>query len=136
MTTDDITLILPIVWSIVATCIGAVLYKTSAALFEDTSRARGRTRSLRLTGSVVIAALAFVGMRSATPVDRLELPRAALKSDFDELDRATLEAQAAIVNGDTITSKAALLRVAHLSGRLRQALSLGDDIDRQKGNMK
>ena len=63
---------LPVVWAIVATVIALTLYRTSAALFDGTRRSSTETKRLRLAGSVVIAALAFLGMKLATPSANLK----------------------------------------------------------------
>src|SRR5580700_9207361 len=93
---DTLTLVLPILWVLVATFVGLVLYKSSSAIF--------RGKGLRLTGSVVIAGLAFYGMLRATPSGRLQpvQPGRSLVSSNDleralqmsqQLDRQVLELQ-------------------------------------------
>jgi hypothetical protein len=121
---EAITLFLPVIWAIVATALGIILYRTSAALFEDQRRSRTQTRTLRLTGSVVIAGIAFLGIRGATPADRLAMPRAALRAELDEIDRSILEAQAALTNEDPSGCKIALLRLSQTAARLRQTLNV------------
>jgi hypothetical protein len=59
--------LLPVLWAIVATAIALVLYRTSEGLFEEKIKSASTTRRIRLTGSSVIAALAFLGMAKATP---------------------------------------------------------------------
>ena len=73
----------PVVWAIVATAIGLVLYKSSSALIEQ--RKEGRT--IRLTGSVAIAVLTFFGLRWAShsfvvavPLDQVD----ALKREYTD----------------------------------------------------
>src|SRR5260370_25129251 len=88
--------VLPCLWALLATVIAVSLYKTSSALFEET---QGKRR-IRLTGSVTIAALAFYGLKWATP----DMPKVQpgmqtvstvdLKRSYDvavSLDRAALE---------------------------------------------
>jgi hypothetical protein len=60
---------LPIVWAIVATIIALLLYRTSKALFDSESVPNIFAKQIRLTGSVVIAGLAFLGMKWSTPED-------------------------------------------------------------------
>src|SRR4051812_25442522 len=102
---EIITLLLPVIWAVIATVIGTVLYKTSQALFEQTNYSKAGRRTIRLVGSVTIAALAFGGMWYATPSSRLGgLPQGAViiesndaKRMFElttDLDRSTLELQA------------------------------------------
>jgi HAMP domain-containing protein len=62
-------LLMPVIWALVATGIGLLLYKSSSALFEQEIRNTTKTRRLRATGSVAIAAAAFLGMWRATPTD-------------------------------------------------------------------
>ncbi|BCG65195.1 MAG: hypothetical protein methR_P3020 [Methyloprofundus sp.] len=68
---DYVILFLPVAWALIATLIGIVLYKSSDAFFEQTSGQKNQKRTLRLTGSVVIAALAFYGIKNATPDQNL-----------------------------------------------------------------
>ena len=98
-----ITLMLPVIWAVVATGIGLLLYKSSRAVFEDSAQRQGlRNRRIRLTGSIVIAAIAFLGMERSTPRERLyELPvgslivqRSAIQEMYEnavEIDRLSLE---------------------------------------------
>lgn len=110
MNLDILSLLLPILWAVIATGIGLVLYKTSEALFESTSVSNVGKRRIRLVGSVTIAALAFYGMKLATPSDRLRVspsvPEGAIvvkTSDVEslhnlsiKLDRAAFEAQGCV----------------------------------------
>lgn len=52
-----------------------LLYKTSEAVFEDRIKNEINTRRIRLTGSVFIAIVAFIGMAKATPDKALEYDR-------------------------------------------------------------
>lgn len=72
MSCDVLTLFMPVIWALVGTAIGLLLYKTSSAFYKR--------KGLRLTGSVVIAALAFYGMLRATPSRRLEGPQVGMSS--------------------------------------------------------
>src|SRR5215467_11904438 len=86
---------LPVAWAIVATIIGLVLYKSSEALFEQTRRSSGETRRIRLVGSVVIAAVAFGGMKYSTPsavldpypADSLLISKAKIQMLLDQSSR-------------------------------------------------
>lgn len=64
---DYLITLLPVLWAIVSTAIALILYRTSEGLFEQRGTNKSTTRRIRLTGSVVIAALAFVGMAKTTP---------------------------------------------------------------------
>lgn len=72
MNKPELLLLLPVLWAIVATAIGLVLYRSSNAFFESDRLPSLPAKQIRLTGSVVIAALAFLGMRQATPVSAME----------------------------------------------------------------
>jgi hypothetical protein len=82
-------LLLPILWALVGTGVGLLLYKTSAALFESTERSETKTKRIRATGSVVIAGAAFCGMWRATPSD-LAQQASKLGEQAREVDRASL----------------------------------------------
>lgn len=71
MLRDYVVLLLPVAWAVIATLIGIVLYRSSEAVFENFTGSNGAKRSLRLTGSVVIAALAFYGIKVSTPAQNL-----------------------------------------------------------------
>jgi len=70
---EYVVLMLPVVWALVATFIGIILYRSSEAFFESVSGSRNKKKTLRLTGSVVIAVLAFYGIKSSTPGGNLYL---------------------------------------------------------------
>jgi hypothetical protein len=59
--------LLPVVWALVATLIAMILYRTSSGLFEQRVQKQTVTRRVRMTGSIFIAALAFVGLAKSTP---------------------------------------------------------------------
>ena len=59
--------VLPVIWVVVATIVGVILYKTSKIVLESASQSEARKRQLRFVGSAVIATVAFVGMQQATP---------------------------------------------------------------------
>jgi|HubBroStandDraft_6_1064221.scaffolds.fasta_scaffold259753_2 hypothetical protein len=97
MSCEALTLFLPVIWALVGTAIGLLLYKSSSALYQG--------KGLRLTGSVVIAALAFYGMLRATPSGRLAGPQEGMSMVHSNtldaaremtkgLDRKVLELQA------------------------------------------
>jgi hypothetical protein len=89
---EVLTLVLPVVWAIAATVVGLILYKTSAALFESKTTDKTRSKRIRLTGSVTIAALSFVGMWYATPSERLKsADMATLRAIAADIDRESLE---------------------------------------------
>ena len=71
MSMDLVRATIPVVWALVGTLIGLVLYKSSSAFFEQTQKSEGSTRRIRLVGSVVIAALVFLGLRQSTPTPLL-----------------------------------------------------------------
>jgi hypothetical protein len=122
---DMITLVLPVIWAIVATIIGIVLYRTSSALFHSVERSKTRTRTIRLTGSVAIAAFAFFAMKLATPTERLRTTNTVVASQIGEIERATLEAQAALTNDDPSTCRAALTRITAATTAVRTAMGSG-----------
>jgi hypothetical protein len=64
---EYVKLFLPIGWVIVSTVVGVILYRTSDAFFEKVSKDKSSRQQLKLTGSVVIAALTFLGMYYVTP---------------------------------------------------------------------
>jgi hypothetical protein len=59
-------LFVPIVWMVIATIVGLVLYRTSKAVV--------RLKSIRVAGSAAIALVAFYGMYKATPLSLLASP--------------------------------------------------------------
>jgi hypothetical protein len=58
---------IPVIWAIVSTLIGLVLYKTSEAFFETRHRQDRNSRTIRLVGSAAIAGFAFFGLKWSTP---------------------------------------------------------------------
>ena len=118
-----IYLLLPIVWAIVATVVGLILYKTSRAFIQDTSvEATGRPskeaefksekrRRIRLTGSIAIATVTFAGLWYAT-VNLVDSRTEQVLQEFErnavEIDRRLLSAQAAISSGNDLTARADL----------------------------
>jgi hypothetical protein len=88
MPCDWLTLLLPVLWAVIATLIGLALYKTSKALFESQKSNTTASRRIRLTGSVTIAALAFYGMKWATPPQRLQaIPEGAIVVKANDLGK-------------------------------------------------
>jgi hypothetical protein len=61
--------LIPVLWAIVSAAIGLILYKSSSAFFERRDTKEGGVRRIRLVGSVVIAALVFIGLRQSTPTE-------------------------------------------------------------------
>jgi hypothetical protein len=59
--------ILPVIWALTSTLVALLLYRSSKAFFSQTESVQGRTRRVRLVGSIVIAAVVFLGLRSASP---------------------------------------------------------------------
>jgi hypothetical protein len=68
---NNLTFIIPIMWVIVATAAGLILYKSSTAVFVGQNRSPDGTKRLRLAGSACIAALVFYGLKWSTPEDAL-----------------------------------------------------------------
>ena len=67
-------LLLPMLWAIVSAAIGLILYKSSTALVAgDGNVGPFRSKEVRLTGSVAIAALVAVGLWYATPEAALDV---------------------------------------------------------------
>jgi hypothetical protein len=92
---------------LVGTLIGLLLYRTSSAFFSETAKTKSGVRAIRLTGSVVIAALAFYGMKISTPSQRLlgqqqgmaQVPESKIEELSNlatALDRSVLEVQACV----------------------------------------
>jgi hypothetical protein len=77
---------LPIIWVVVSTAVGLILYKTSKAFFEHGSqRADGQVRRVRLVGSVVIAGATLLALWKVTPneaLSDLSDPRARIPREF------------------------------------------------------
>lgn len=67
-----IPIILPLVWVVVSTVIALILYRTSEAFFEQKVSGRHGAKRIRLVGSVVIAAVVFLGLARFTPVGRFD----------------------------------------------------------------
>jgi len=68
-----LTLLLPVVWILVATAVGLVLYRSSEALVEDMVSEKTRRQRVRLTGAFAIAIVSFFAMKLSTPDSRLQL---------------------------------------------------------------
>jgi hypothetical protein len=82
-----VILMMPVLWVIVATIVGLILYKTSSAFFAESKKSKQATRNLRLTGSVVIAAGAFLLMKFATPDElRTLTPKGTILVDQASID--------------------------------------------------
>lgn len=69
--------LLPVLWALVSVGIALALYKTSEGFFEQKDKGKGKSRQIRLTGSFVIAAIAFLGMAQMTPDHLLKLESAS-----------------------------------------------------------
>lgn len=107
-----LNIFMPVIWAVVAAAIGMSLYKTSDALVEETSRQQIRGRRIRLTGSAAIAALAYASMWYATVHDKNIGLRENISQGYRTsvaVDRLTLEALAAVTNGDADSCKKALI---------------------------
>ena len=63
---DSYAVLLPLAWLAAATGAALLLYRSSSALFDGDSIGPVKAKRIRLTGSVVIAALAYIGMWQAT----------------------------------------------------------------------
>lgn len=103
----DLTVIfLPVIWAIVATGIGMLLYRSSKALFTASTT---QVRGIRLTGSAAIAAVAFFGIKWATPAATLNVvdpgqvvvSQSALETVAAKAD--DLEDELVTANGDVAT---------------------------------
>lgn len=64
---EFIPVLLPIIWAIVATIIGLILYRSSEAFFEQSRSGDGNKRRIRIVGSITISALVYLGLWNATP---------------------------------------------------------------------
>jgi hypothetical protein len=129
-----VSLFLPVIWAAVSTVVALLLYRTSSAFFSQTEKNKSGTRVIRLTGSVVIAAVAFLGMKAATPSQLLlgEDPGlvSVSVSQLDELSALsiTVEQTSLALSGclAAIVNQSCLDKARTLSGdtaRLRQGLS-------------
>jgi hypothetical protein len=107
MTQELLSLVLPVLWALIGTLIGLLLYRSSSAFFSSTQKTQKGTRAIRLTGSIAIAAIAFYGMKAATPPERLlgarqgtvlvpEYKVNELAEFITQLDRTALEVQACV----------------------------------------
>jgi hypothetical protein len=131
MRTDLITLLLPIAWASVATVIGLVLYRSSKALIQSVTTSEAKKRTIRLTGSVAIAALAFFAMKWATPAQRLTTTNAVIRGDLDRLQRSYLEAEAALAVNDIPACRTAVTEMGHVATQLRSELLPEEDTPRK-----
>jgi hypothetical protein len=125
MTLDTLSLLLPILWALIATVVGLLLYKTSEALFESKQKDETGTKRLRLLGSVTIAALAFYGMKYATPSERLRaapiIPEGSIvlkRNDVEnlhgltvKLDRSSLDLQGCLTTLDAADCREKIVEV-------------------------
>lgn len=114
---EYLTLLLPILWAIVSTTIGLLLYKSSRAVIEDLVVDEGRRSKIRLTGSFAIAILAFFAMKSATPETRLQ----SIPPGYVAVEKSILTT---IARGSQQISRSAL--------NLAAATSVGDMIAAQE----
>lgn len=114
---EYLTLLLPILWAIVSTTIGLLLYKSSRAVIEDLVVDEDRRSKIRLTGSFAIAILAFFAMKSATPETRLQ----SIPPGYVAVEKSILTT---IARGSQQISRSAL--------NLAAATSVGDMIAAQE----
>lgn len=130
MNTEElIRLLLPVIWAVVSTLIGLILYKTSSAFFEESHQREGFKRKIRLMGSVVIAALTYLALWQSTPSSlQLGVPDDSItvrSTDIAAASEDVKEAAAAIIHlvGCTeITSAAQCVREIELvSDRISEA---------------
>lgn len=103
MNTEElIRLLLPVIWAIVSTLIGLILYKTSSAFFEESRQNEGFKRKMRLMGSVVIAALTYLALWQSTPTAlQLGVPDDSMivrRADIAASSEDVKEAAAAIIH--------------------------------------
>jgi hypothetical protein len=100
MSLTVLRLIAPVIWAVVSAVIAIVLIKTSETYFEKIVRSKGQRITLQLSGSIVIACLAYYGMWKATGsfdsilVDPVALHQ--LREDIVRVDRQALELQACV----------------------------------------
>ena len=96
-----VILMMPVLWVVVATIVGLILYKTSSAFFAESKKSKQSTRNLRLTGSVVIAAGAFLLMKFATPDDlRTMVPKGSIlvnQASIDMIAKRTTDLENGLV---------------------------------------
>jgi hypothetical protein len=69
---EYIKLFLPIGWVVVSSVVGVLLYRTSDAFFDSLSKDDTSRKRLKLTGSIVIAAVTFFGIYYVTPRGALD----------------------------------------------------------------
>ena len=147
MSCDALTLLLPVLWAVIAMLIGLALYKTSKAFFESQSKNTSASRTLRLTGSVTIAALAFYGMKWATPPQRLQaIPDGAIviKSNdlgklYDlstDLDRASIQLEGCTSTLSVADCKEEIRKVRNQTVSMNETLEriLKDEMSKQKNH--
>jgi hypothetical protein len=132
-----IRLFLPVIWAFTGTIIGLVLYRSSAAFFEQTKRKEGEVRRIRLVGSICIAGVVFLGLWNATPAsiqkgvpdDAKLVRRVEVQAAAESLEQANAAATALIACA-TITPPAqcraelqeVLTRIGDSVGRVRQLM--------------
>jgi hypothetical protein len=82
---EYLVILLPVVWLLGATIVGLILYKSSEAFFEKRGQSANHQKRIRIAGSALIAAIAFLGLRESTPVDtlRVNTPGTSLVRDAD-----------------------------------------------------
>jgi hypothetical protein len=69
---EYIKLFLPIGWVLISAFVGVLLYRTSDALYESLSKDERSRKRLKLTGSIVIAGVTFLGIYYVTPGEALD----------------------------------------------------------------
>ncbi|MEO8450705.1 MAG: hypothetical protein ABI647_12985 [Gemmatimonadota bacterium] len=123
---DVLRLLTPVLWVIVSAIVGRWLYQTSEAFFEDVKASEGSKRTVRLVGSAMIAAVAFLGLRQATPRQNLEqiaagsaiLPPSALqqvREQLKELDRKALELQGCVAAAGSESCSSRVMAIRNIA---------------------
>jgi hypothetical protein len=123
MIMEVVRLFLPVIWALVGTLIGLVLYRSSSAFFEQVKRKNGAVRKVRLVGSICIAAVVYLGLWRATPTslqtgvpdDSKLVPKQELRAAVEALEQAvaavsSVEGCAAAAAASKCQSELATLR--------------------------
>ena len=123
---DLVSDLLPIVWAVVATMIGVVLYKSSQAVVESSRQSAKTKQRIRLAGSVAIAAVAFWGMFYATMQRRNDDLIASLRdvaARTKTIDRLVLQAMAATNVNDQTELRQSIEALRRENGQNTMALT-------------